>query len=87
MFMKDQSREWDAASYHRVSSPQFAWGERVVDSLRLGGGETVMDAGCGTGRFTSLLLERLPRGRVVAVVFSQNRPPRTTHLTRSTTAG
>jgi trans-aconitate 2-methyltransferase len=26
-----------------------------------------MDAGCGTGRLTALLLERLPRGRVVAV--------------------
>jgi trans-aconitate 2-methyltransferase len=28
---------------------------------------TVLDAGCGTGRVTRLLLERLPRGHVVAV--------------------
>jgi trans-aconitate 2-methyltransferase len=64
--------EWDAASYHRLSAPQFSWGVRVIDRLRLEGGETVMDAGCGTGRLTALLAERLPRGRVVAVDLSQN---------------
>jgi trans-aconitate 2-methyltransferase len=64
--------EWDAASYHRLSAPQFSWGARVLERLRLNGDETVMDAGCGTGRLTALLLERLPRGRVVAVDLSQN---------------
>ena len=33
----------------------------------MAGDETVLDAGCGTGRVTELVLERLPRGRVVAV--------------------
>ena len=67
-----RTTEWDAASYHRLSAPQFSWGRQVIDRLRLEGGETVMDAGCGTGRLTALLLERLPRGRVVAVDLSQN---------------
>ena len=31
-----------------------------------------MDAGCGTGRLTKLLAERLPEGRVVAVDRSEN---------------
>lgn len=70
--MKDQSSEWDAASYHRLSAPQFSWGRRVIDRLTLRGDETVMDAGCGTGRLTAGLLERLPRGRVAAVDLSQN---------------
>ena len=39
----------------------------VLDRLPLVGSETVVDAGCGTGRVTELLLERLPRGRVIAV--------------------
>src|SRR3712207_708774 len=64
--------EWDAASYHRLSAPQFSWGVRLLERLRLNGDETLMDAGCGTGRLTALLLERLPRGRVVAVDLSQN---------------
>jgi trans-aconitate 2-methyltransferase len=38
----------------------------VLDRLPLRGHETVLDAGCGSGRVTALLLERLPRGAVVA---------------------
>jgi trans-aconitate 2-methyltransferase len=38
----------------------------VLDRLPLAGDETVLDAGCGSGRVTEQLLERLPRGRVVA---------------------
>jgi len=37
----------------------------------LQGNELVLDAGCGTGRVTALLLERLPTGRVVALDASQ----------------
>ena len=36
-------------------------------STPLEGDDTVLDAGCGTGRVTELLLARLPRGRVVAL--------------------
>jgi trans-aconitate 2-methyltransferase len=61
------SRDWDAASYHRVSAPQLQWAEHVLARLPLQGHETVLDAGCGSGRVTLLLLERLPDGRVVAV--------------------
>ena len=60
-------RDWDAATYDRVSSPQFEWAGPVLDRLELQGDETVLDAGCGSGRVTELLLERLPRGRVIAV--------------------
>jgi trans-aconitate 2-methyltransferase len=57
---------WDAKAYHAVSNPQFEWGKKVLERLQLRGDETVVDVGCGTGRLTSLLLERLPRGRVIA---------------------
>jgi trans-aconitate 2-methyltransferase len=60
-------RTWDAESYDRVSSPQLAMGRDVLARLPLNGDETVLDAGCGTGRVTSLLLERLPHGRVIAI--------------------
>ena len=61
------SRGWDAATYDRVSEPQVAMALRVLERLPLRGDETVLDAGCGSGRVTELLLERLPRGRVIAV--------------------
>jgi trans-aconitate 2-methyltransferase len=60
-------RDWDAATYDRVADPQTRWGRAVLDRLPLAGGETVLDAGCGTGRVTELLVARLPRGRVVAL--------------------
>ncbi|MGH2942333.1 MAG: class I SAM-dependent methyltransferase [Solirubrobacteraceae bacterium] len=60
-------RDWDADAYHRVSGPQVAMAEAVLDRLELRGDETVLDAGCGSGRTTRLLVERLPRGRVIAV--------------------
>jgi len=61
------SRDWDAATYDRVSGPQVAFAMAVLDRLDLRGDETVLDAGCGSGRVTAMLLERLPRGHVVAV--------------------
>jgi len=60
-------RDWDAATYNRIADPQTRWGRAVLDRLPLAGDERVLDAGCGTGRVTELLLERLPRGRVVAL--------------------
>lgn len=65
-------REWDAASYHRLSNPQAGWGARLLDRLSLRGDETVLDAGCGTGRLARELLQRLPRGRLVGVDLSLN---------------
>jgi trans-aconitate 2-methyltransferase len=60
-------RDWDAATYDRIADPMFRWGSVVVGQLELEGDETVLDAGCGSGRVTEVLLERLPRGRVVAL--------------------
>jgi trans-aconitate 2-methyltransferase len=43
------------------------WGSSVLDRLPLAGDETVLDAGCGSGRVTEALAGRLPRGRVIAL--------------------
>jgi len=44
----------------------------VLARLELAGTESVLDAGCGTGRLTALLAARLPGGRVVALDRSVN---------------
>ena len=67
-----KSREWNAAEYHRLSAPQFQWGQRVLAELRLRGDECLLDAGCGTGKLTHILLQNLPRGRVVGLDVSRN---------------
>lgn len=61
------ARDWDAETYHRTSDFQLGLGTEVLERLPLQGHETVLDAGCGTGRVTRLLAERLRRGRVIAV--------------------
>jgi trans-aconitate 2-methyltransferase len=63
--------EWDAGEYEAVSAPQTSWGasflEVFLERRGLRGDEQVVDAGCGTGRVTELLLRHLPNGKVVAV--------------------
>lgn len=60
-------REWDAKTYDSLPLPHLGWGKRTLGRLPLRGDERVLDAGCGTGRDTAGLLDRLPDGRVVAV--------------------
>jgi trans-aconitate 2-methyltransferase len=61
------SRTWDAGTYHRVSSSMERMALAVLDRLAPRPDEIVLDAGCGTGRITAALVERVPRGRVIAV--------------------
>jgi len=68
----EKSREWNASEYHRLSAPQFQWGQRVASQIELRGDECLLDAGCGTGKLTRILLQNLPRGRVVGLDLSRN---------------
>src|SRR5512146_2373235 len=70
--MTSKPVEWDATAYDKLSDPQFSWGMKLLASLPLRGDETVLDAGCGSGRLTEELLRRLPNGRVIALDFSAN---------------
>jgi trans-aconitate 2-methyltransferase len=60
-------RDWDAKTYQAIAVPHEEWANGILDRLELQGNETVLDAGCGSGRVTKLLLERLPNGRVIGV--------------------
>jgi trans-aconitate 2-methyltransferase len=64
---------WDAEAYDLVSSVQEAWGRKVVGWKRCWKGyEKVMDAGCGTGKLTRILAQKVPSGMVYAVDIDSN---------------
>ncbi|HET9791784.1 MAG TPA: class I SAM-dependent methyltransferase [Candidatus Angelobacter sp.] len=68
-------REWNSSAYQGLSDPQFSWGLKVVERLAglpLSGHEHTLDAGCGTGRVTAVLLDRFPSMTVLAVDESAN---------------
>jgi trans-aconitate 2-methyltransferase len=60
-------REWDGNTYDRISGTMEKLGLEVLGRLELAGDELVLDAGCGSGRITQALVERLPRGRVIGL--------------------
>jgi trans-aconitate 2-methyltransferase len=64
--------DWDASRYHRVSEPQFDWGQRVIARLKPVARERILDLGCGTGRLTQEIQRASPGG-----------PPRVVGLDRS----
>lgn len=64
-------REWDAETYDAISDPQFEWGTEVLGRLEMNGDELAIDAGCGSGKVTEKLLERIPDGRLLAVDGSE----------------
>ncbi|MGF1470696.1 MAG: methyltransferase [Rubrobacteraceae bacterium] len=67
----DPTVDWDAAAYEELADPMTRWGEDFLGFVGLVGDEAVVDAGCGTGRVTELILERLPGGTVLAVDVSE----------------
>lgn len=70
--MTPEVREWNADTYHRVSGPQATWSQAVIERLELQGSETVLDAGCGSGRVTADLVAAVPDGKVIAVDASED---------------
>ena len=65
--MAGTAKDWDAASYQRISLPHEEWADLLLARLAPSPVEVVLDAGCGTGRVTTKLVDALPEGRVIAV--------------------
>lgn len=64
--------KWDAVTYGTLQLPHLHWGEDLLGRFDFRGDEWVLEAGCGTGRDTEKLLERVPSGRVVALDSSMD---------------
>lgn len=64
---EEPGQDWDASTYDELPLPHERWGAELLSRMQFSGDEHVLDAGCGTGRDTALLLDQLPRGHVTAV--------------------
>ena len=58
---------WDGEAYDALAGPQRDVGARLLDRLEVAEGAVVVDAGCGSGRVTELLLDRHPTASVVGL--------------------
>jgi trans-aconitate 2-methyltransferase len=59
--------EWNAADYHGHSRLQESLAEEHLAWLPLEGWERVLDVGCGDGKITARIAERVPKGGVVGI--------------------
>jgi trans-aconitate 2-methyltransferase len=59
--------EWNASEYDRLSALQAAMAEEVLSLLTLKGTERILDIGCGNGKTTTSIAERVPQGSVLGV--------------------
>jgi trans-aconitate 2-methyltransferase len=63
---------WDAETYDEVSNTHEEWARKIISSKTWAGKETIMDAGCGSGRITKILADLVPFGKVYAIDNDQN---------------
>jgi trans-aconitate 2-methyltransferase len=63
---------WKADEYDKLAKPHEAWARQVLGRLDLRGDETILDAGCGSGALTKLLVELVPDGRVIGADSSSS---------------
>jgi trans-aconitate methyltransferase len=59
--------EWNAGGYYRQSALQKWVADEHLASLTLADGERVLDVGCGDGKITAEIADRLPEGTVLGV--------------------
>ena len=59
--------EWNASEYNHVSALQKWLADESLAAVDLAGSERVLDVGCGDGKITAEIAERLPTGTVVGI--------------------
>lgn len=62
----------DATTYHSHSTLQWRIAIDAIDSVDWKGTERVLDIGCGDGKITALLAQKLSEGSVIGIDISQS---------------
>jgi trans-aconitate methyltransferase len=59
--------EWQGKDYNQVASLQQAMAKEQLAHLTLKGSERILDVGCGDGKITASIADRVPSGKVVGI--------------------
>ena len=59
--------DWDPRAYGHVNNLQQEVARRALSDLMVSGDERVLDVGCGDGKVTALIMERLTTGSLLGV--------------------
>ena len=63
---------WDAVDYGKHSKVQYQWAQELIAGLHFRGCEAVLDIGCGEGKVTKEIADRLPNGYVIGIDRSED---------------
>ena len=63
--------EWNADDYERNSKGQQKWARELIEKLELKGRENILDLGCGDGKVTAEIANRVKHGSVIGVDNSE----------------
>ena len=70
--MEEFCMEWNADQYYRNANMQYRVGQVAIEQLNPQDGERILEIGCGPGRLTTLIAQKIPNGEVLATDLSQN---------------
>lgn len=72
MSLYDAKKDLDADYYKEHSSFQFGLAQSIFEGYTLNPSDTILDVGCGDGKITAQLAQRVRRGNVVGVDLSSS---------------
>jgi len=61
------SYHWNAEDYQQNSTAQQQWARELIAKLVLTGSENVLDLGCGDGKVTAEIADRISHGTVIGI--------------------
>ncbi len=65
--------KWNPEEYQASSSNQKKWGEELLSKIDfIKGYEKVLDIGCGDGKITAYIAQKVPQGFVVGIDSSED---------------
>lgn len=70
--MSKGNNKWNAKEYAKNSSAQELWAKELIEKLALQGNEHLLDIGCGDGKITHLIANKLSNGKVIGIDRSKN---------------